>query len=109
MKVLTLSSGQTYIEEGDQDNWRLVPANVWTENQVAVSEIAIAFQLLYEQRNSPRLKLSLYWLLGKLQEKYGQRWLGLFEAYLQSPDAQSLVLESEIIDFLNKPGNNWEK
>ena len=106
MKVVTNLSGQTYIEEGEGDNWRMIPANMWIENQMAIKEIALAFQILYEQRHSPRFKLSLHWLLGKLQEKYDERWPHLFEAYLESPDAQSLILETEINDFLNSQRND---
>jgi hypothetical protein len=106
MKTVTLKNGKTYIDEGDDDNCKLTPANVWIENQVAVSEIATAFQLLYEQRYSPRFDLFFHWLLGKLEEKYGQRWSQLFEAYLQSPDVQSLILESEVTDFLKNQNND---
>jgi len=105
MKIRTLASGHTYIEEGEGDNWTLIPADVWIENQVAISEIAKAFQLLYEQRRSPRFKLFLRWILNKLQQKYAERWPKLFEAYLQSPDAQNLILESEINGFLKGQDN----
>jgi hypothetical protein len=106
MKVVTNLSGQTYIEEGEGDNWRMIPAHIWIENQVAVSEIAKAFQLLYEQRHSPRFKLFLYWLLARLEKKYADRWPKLFEAYLESPDAQSLILEMDIHNFLKSQSND---
>ena len=106
MKVITLLSGQSYIEEQEGEKWTLIPAQIWAENQGAISEIAISFQLLYEQRHSPRFTLFLHWLLGELQEKYGSRWPKLFNAYLESPNAQNLILETEIKNFLNSSNND---
>ena len=106
VKTVTLLSGQTYIEEQEGEKWSLIPAQIWVEDQAAISEIAIAFQLLYEQRRLPRFDLFLHWLLGKLQDKYGSRWPRLLDAYLESPDAQNLVLEMEINDFLNSSKND---
>ena len=31
MKIMTLKSVQTYIEEGEGGNWTLIPAQIWGE------------------------------------------------------------------------------
>lgn len=106
MKTVTLLSGQTYVEEGGGDKFRLIPAHKWLEEQVAVKEIALAFELLAEKRDTDRFKLFLHWLLGKLQDKYGDRWKRLVEAYLNSPYGGQLIAMMDIDDILKEGGVN---
>ena len=102
MKTVTLLSGQTYIEEEREDSFTLIPAHKWLEEQVAVEEIALAFELLAEKRDTETFKPFLHWLLDKLQEKYGNRWPRLFEAYLNSPFAGQVIAKMDIDDILNE-------
>jgi len=104
MKTITLKSGQTYIEEEREDSFTLIPAHKWLEEQVAVREIALAFELLAEKKDTDRFEPFLHWLLGKLQEKYGDRWQRLFEAYLNSPYAGQLIAKMDIDDILKASG-----
>ncbi len=101
MKTVTLLSGQTFIEEEQDENFRLVPAHKWLEEQAAVEEIVLTFKLLAEKRDMERFKPFLHWLLSKLQDKYGDRWQRLFEAYLNSPYAGQLIAKMDIDDILN--------
>lgn len=102
MKTVTLLSGQTFIEEGREDSFTLIPAHKWLEEQIAVKEIGLAFELLAEKRDTDRFKPFLHWLLGELREKYGDRWPRLFEAYLNSPYAGQLIAKMDIDDILKE-------
>ena len=102
MKTVTLLSGQTFIEEEQDGSFHLVPAHKWLEDQVAVEEIALAFELLAEKRDTDRFKPFLHWLLDELREKYGDRWQRLFEAYLNSPYAGQLIAKMDIDDILKE-------
>ena len=63
MTTVTLLSGQTYIEEEREGKFSLIPAHIWLEDQVAVEEIALLFELLAEKRDTDRFKPFLHWLL----------------------------------------------
>lgn len=102
METVTLLSGQTYIEEEQGGSFHLVPAHIWLEDQVATEEIALAFELLAEKRGTDRYEPFVRWLLGKLKEKYGDRWPRLFEAYLNSPYAGQLIAKIDIETILKK-------
>lgn len=100
MQTITLKSGQTFIEEEREGKFSLIPAHKWIEEQAAVTEIALAFELLAEKRDTARFKPFLHWLLGELQEKYGDRWQRLFEVYLSSPEAGRLIAKMEINEIV---------
>ena len=104
MKTVTLLSGQTFIEEERDSKVCLIPAHIWIEEQAAVEEIALAFELFAEKRDMERFKLFIHWLLAKLQDKYGDRWQRLFEAYLNSPSAGQLLAKMDIDDILKNSG-----
>lgn len=101
MKTITQPNGQTYVEIERDGDWVLIPAHKWIEEQVAVEEIAIAFELLYEKKNEPRFKLFIRWLLAQLQKKYGERWKRVFDAYIDSPYVGQLIAKMEIDDIIN--------
>jgi hypothetical protein len=106
MKTVTLKSGQTYIEEEREGKTTLVPAHRWIEEQVAVDEIALAFELLAGKRGTEDFGAFIHWLLGELQEKYGDRWNRLFDAYLNSPRVGQLIARMDIEDILKEGGQS---
>lgn len=106
MRTVSLLSGQTYVEEEREGKFTLIPAHIWIEDQVAVDEIAQAFELLAEKRDTDRFKPFLNWLLGQLRGKYGDRWPGVFEAYLNSPKSGQLIAKMEIDDILEEGGQS---
>jgi len=102
MKTVTLLSGQTFIEEEREGSFTLIPAHKWIEEQVAIEEITLAFELLAEKRDTDRFKPFLHWLLRELREKYGDRWQRLFDAYLNSPYAGQSIAKMDIDDILKE-------
>ncbi|OGO04607.1 MAG: hypothetical protein A2Y60_01890 [Chloroflexi bacterium RBG_13_54_9] len=90
-RTVTLINGQAFVEEGTDDKWRLVPVSRWLEDRAAIHEIALAFELAYENRDTARFPLYIRSLLCELQSKYGDRWRGLFDTYLESPQAGWLL------------------
>ena len=104
MRTIALTSGQTYVEEEPDGKYTLIPAHIWIEEQIAPHEIALAFELLAEKKNTDRFSLSLHWLLGELRGKYGDRWPRLFEAYLKSPEVGQLIARLEIDEILKEGG-----
>lgn len=104
MKAVMLKSGQTFVEEELDDTFRLVPAHKWIEQQLAVQEIALGFDLLYENKNHPNFKECLSWLCGKFRDKYGEKFPELFDSYLNSPQIQSLIVEMQIDEILGDSG-----
>lgn len=103
MKRLTiLKSGQAFILEGQEGDTVLLPVPKWLEEQVALREIVLAFELLFEHKDIPRYHEFFSWLIGQLQLKYGNRWSKLFEAFLASPEAGRFIAKMEIDDILNE-------
>jgi hypothetical protein len=100
-RTVTLTNGHTFVEEGINDKWKLVPVSRWLEDRTAMHEIALAFELLYENRDAERFPLFIKSLLCQLQDKYGDRWRGLFDAYLESPQAEWLINIIEANDILS--------
>jgi hypothetical protein len=100
-RTVTLVDGKTFVEEGTDDKWRLVPVTRWLEDRAAIHEIALAFELLYENRDAERLPLFIRWLLCQLQNKYGDRWRGLFDTYLKSPQSEWLLNIIKTNDILS--------
>lgn len=102
MNTVALKSGQVYVEDERDGKLTLVPAHFWIEEQVAPREIALAFEVLAEIKNSEEFRPALYWLLRKLQVKYADDWPRIFDAFLNSPQAGQLIAKMEIDDILGR-------
>ncbi|MFP3897909.1 MAG: hypothetical protein ACLFVD_01135 [Dehalococcoidia bacterium] len=102
VNTIILKNGQAYVEEEGDGKFSLIPAHKWVEEQTALHEIALACELLYENRDADRFPLFLRWLFARLQEKYADRWPVLFERYLESPQVESLIRIGDVNDILSE-------
>lgn len=92
MKTTRLQGGQTYFPVGGDENFSLIP------EKMAIAEVAEACELLTYLRDFEPEEIRrrfVFWVFGKLREKYRDNWLELWESYLNSPAVEHLLREVE--------------
>lgn len=92
MKKITLRGGQKYIQV--EEGFSLIPI------EKAVAEVSegcdLLFYLKYLEPLEMRERLAR-WILGKLGEKYGESWLEVWDAYVNSDHSAPLLKRADDI------------